>query len=118
MEGVLKQKVVYTALVSSQTVHSVCKIMPFSAYMILYASFVGLTYTENLVVLEDPAVGCVTITVNGFLYNPAIPLEVDHCEEFDVNICIEDIFAYDIDKRNIFENVTLFLSAKPARTCV
>lgn len=118
IDGMLKQKVVYTALVAAQTVHSVCRVFPFSAYIIPYASFVGLTYTENLVVLEDPAAGCTTITVNGFPYDPSVPLEVDLCEEFDVNACIEDIFAYDIDERNIFKNITLFLSAKPARTCV
>lgn len=117
IEGLLQQKVVYTALVASQTVHSVSKTIPFSAYVIPYASFTGLTYEENLVVLALPEVGCTTSIVNGFPYNPNTPLEVDLCEEFNVNACIEDIFAYDIDERNIFKNVTLFLSAKPARTC-
>lgn len=116
LEGVLEQKVIYTALVASQTVHSVCKAMPFSAYIIPYASFTGLTYTENITVITDPAT-CTTGVVNGFPYNPAVPLDVDLCEEFDVNVCVEDVFAYDIDARNIFKNTTLFLWAKPARTC-
>lgn len=116
LEGALEQKVVYTALVSSQTVHSVCKSMPFSAYIIPYASFIGLTFTENIIVVTDPTT-CTTAVVDGFPYNPAVPVEVDLCEEFDVNVCVEDVFAYDIDARNIFKNVTLFLWAKPARTC-
>lgn len=117
IEGVLEQKVVYTALVASQTVHSVCRAIPFSAYVIPYANFTGLVYEENIVVLANPDVDCTTITVNGFNYNPNTPIEVDLCEEFNVNVCIEDIFAYDIDQRNIFKNITLFLWAKPARTC-
>lgn len=117
VEGALEQKVIYTALVDSQTVHSVCKTVPFSAYIIPYANFIGLTYTQNITVLLDPA-NCTTGTVNGFPYNPQKPLEVDLCEEFEVNVCVEDVFAYDIDTRNIFKNITLFLYAKPARTCL
>lgn len=117
IEGLLEQKVVYTALVASQSVHSVSKTIPFSAYVIPYARFTGLTYEENIIVLADPLAGCTTTTVNGFPYDPNTPVAVDLCEEFNVNACIEDIFAYDIDERNIFKNVTLFLSAKPARTC-
>lgn len=116
VDGVLQQKVIYTALVDSQTVHSVCRTVPFSAYIIPYASFTGLTYTENITVLLDPA-NCTTGPVNGFPYNPAVPPEVDLCEEFEVNVCVEDVFAYDIDARNIFKNITLFLWAKPSSTC-
>lgn len=113
VEGVLEQKAVYTALVPSQSVHTVENQIPFNAYIIPYASFDGLTYEENLVVVEDPATPCVTKTVNGFLYNPANPLKVDLCENFDISVCVEDIFAYPVDERNIFKNTTLFLWAKP-----
>lgn len=116
LEGELEQKVVYTALVDSQTVHSMCKSVPFSAYIIPYASFVGLTYTENVEALLDPT-NCTTGPVNGFPYNPAETPEVDLCEEFEVSVCVEDVFAYDIDARNVFKNITLFLWAKPAGTC-
>ena len=42
VEGVLKQKVVYTGLVSTQSVHSVHNEIPFTAYVIPYAKFVGI----------------------------------------------------------------------------
>lgn len=113
VEGVLEQKAIYTALVSSQSVHTVENQIPFNAYIIPYANFDGLTYEEGLVVVEDPAAPCVTKTVNGFLFNPANPLKVDLCESFDVSVCVEDIFAYPVDERNIFKNTTLFLWAKP-----
>lgn len=117
VEGSIKQKVVYTALVSSQSVHSVCCQIPFNAYIVPYANFVGLTYTENIVVIKDPTIPCGTTLVNGFLYNPSEPIVVDLCDEFCVNSCVEDIFAYAIDERNVFKNVTLFLWAKLANFC-
>lgn len=116
LEGTLDQKIVYTALVDSQSVHSVCAAVPFSAYIVPYASFIGLTYEENITVVLDPET-CQTGTVNGFPYTPGTPIEVNLCEEFDVNVCVEDVFAYDIDQREIFKNITLFLWAKPAGNC-
>lgn len=113
VEGVLEQKAIYTALLPSQSVHTVENQIPFNAYIIPYASFEGLTYEEGLVVAEDPATPCVTSTVNGFLFNPDNPPKVDLCENFDVSVCVEDIFAYPVDERNIFKNTTLFLWAKP-----
>lgn len=118
IEGELKQKVVYTALVSSQSVHSIYKTIPFNAYIIVYPDFNGLTYVQDAVVIADPANPCETITVNGFSYNPNEIISVNLCEEFNTSVCIEDIFAYAIDERDIFKNVTLFLSAKPAGNCV
>lgn len=113
VEGVLEQKAIYTALTPSQSVHTVENQIPFNAYIIPYASFEGLTYEEGLVVAEDPATPCVTRTVNGFLFNPDNPPKADLCENFDVSVCVEDIFAYPVDERNIFKNTTLFLWAKP-----
>ena len=112
VQGYLKQKVVYTALVSTQTVHSACRIIPFSAYIIPYASFTGLTYKENLVVVTDEDT-CDTAIINGFLFDPEESLVVNLDEDFTVDACIEDIFAYAVDTRNIFKNITLFLYAKP-----
>lgn len=117
IEGALSQKVVYTALNVKQSVHSFENCIPFNAYIIPYASFVGLTYQEGIEVIADPESPCDTILINGFLYDPNEPIVVNLCEEFNVNSCIEDIFAYAIDERNVFKNTTIFLSAKPAATC-
>lgn len=116
VEGVLSQKVVYTGLVTTQSVHSACYEVPFSGYVIPYAKFEGLKYEENVEVILDPAT-CTTTTINGFAYNPDQPITVDLCEEFCVDAYIEDIFACMLDTRTIFNNVTLFLQAKVSQTC-
>ncbi|WP_155894507.1 DUF3794 domain-containing protein [Desulfotomaculum nigrificans] len=116
VEGVLSQKVVYTGLVTTQSVHSACYEVPFSGYVIPYAKFEGLKYEENVEVILDPAI-CTTTTINGFAYNPDQPITVDLCEEFCVDAYIEDIFACMLDTRTIFNNVTLFLQAKVSQTC-
>lgn len=118
VQGVLKQKVVYTALVDTQSVHSMHNEIPFTAYIIPYAKFQGLEYQENITVIADPnGDPCDTITINGYAYDPENPPVVDLCEEFCVNGYIEDIFAYAMDCRTIFKNVTLFLLAKPGTVC-
>lgn len=118
IEGVLRQKVVYTGLVESQSVHSTHNEIPFTAYIIPYAKFDGLAYEENITVIDSSAAEpCQTMTINGFAYDPANPPVVDTCEEFCVSSYVEDIFAYAIDKRTIFKNVTLFLLAKPETVC-
>ncbi|TYQ18282.1 UNVERIFIED_CONTAM: uncharacterized protein DUF3794 [Acetivibrio alkalicellulosi] len=118
VEGVLTQKVVYTGLVNTQSVHSACFKVPFSTYIIPYAKFVGLEYEENVEVILDPdTVPCTTTTINGFAFNPNDPINVDLCEEFCVDAYIEDIFAHMLDVRTIFKNVTLFLQAKPSTVC-
>lgn len=118
VEGTLKQKVVYTGLVASQSVHSVHNEIPFTAYIIPYAKFEGLEYEENITVIADPnGDPCDTITINGFAFDPANPPVVDLCEEFCVKGYVEDIFAYAIDCRTIFKNITLFLLAKPGTIC-
>lgn len=117
IEGALSQKVIYTALTVTQSVHSVTSCIPFNAYIIPYASFVGLMYQEGIEVIADAEAPCATVRINGFLYDPNEPIVVNLCEEFKVNSCIEDIFAYAIDERTVFKNTTLFLSAKPAATC-
>lgn len=102
IEGVLKQKIVYTANVDVQSVHSAHFEIPFVSFIIPYAKFEGLTY--------DP-------TINGFYFNPNTEITPDLCEEFSIDTCIEDIFACLINERQVFKNVTLFLYAKPRLMC-
>lgn len=102
IEGVLRQKVVYTADVDEQSVHSAHFEIPFVAFIVPYASFEGLTY--------DP-------TVDGFFFNPEEPIVPNLCENFSVEACIEDIFVYALDERTVFKNITLFLYARPSGNC-
>lgn len=115
IEGVLKQKIVYTGLVDEQSVHSAHYTMPFSAFIIPYAKFEGLKYEENVSVVDENGN---TVVINGFGFNPNDPIVVDLCEEFSVKAYIEDIFAYALDCRTIFKNVTLFLQGKVVKPCV
>ena len=116
VEGTLKQKVVYTALVSTQSVHSACFEVPFSAFIIVYAKFQDLEIVEDITVVVDPDT-CETTVISGFPYDPENPPVVDLCEEFKVDVFIEDIFACELDERNVFKNTTLFLKATPAVSC-
>ena len=95
VEGYLKQKIVYTADVSVQSVHSAHFEMPFSAFIIVYPKFVNVS---GGVVPVDTAI-------------------VDVNQDFCVETCIEDVFAKELDERTIFKNVTLFLRAKPSTPC-
>lgn len=115
VQGELKQKIVYTGLVSDQSVHSTHFCMPFSAFIIPYAKFEGLTYEENVSVI-DPVTGNV-IQIDGFGYIPSNPIVVDLCEDFCVEVYIEDIFAYALDLRTVFKNTTMFLQAKVVTSC-
>lgn len=74
VEGLIKQKIVYTADVPEQTVHSAHSETLFSSFIIL----------NNTVDLED---------------------------EFCVYPCIEDVYVKAFNKREIFKNITLFLTA-------
>ncbi len=114
IEGVLKQKIVYTGLVDQQSVHSAHYTMPFSAFIIPYAKFEGLEYDQNVTVVDENGN---TVVINGFGFNPEDPIVVDLCEEFAVKAYIEDIFAYALDCRTVFKNVTLFLQGKVIKPC-
>lgn len=113
IEGVLNQKVVYTANVATQSVHSAHFSVPFSAFIIPYANFEGLKYVPNVEV--EPGVfrdvfayyGC----EDDFVIQPVL------CEEFSVDAYIEDIFAYALDERTVFKNTTIFLLAKVSKVC-
>ena len=113
IEGFLKQKVVYTANVSSQSVHSAHFTVPFSAFVIPYANFEGLTYMENVEVTPG-------VFKNVFAYygcDANLTLQPILCEEFSVEVFIEDIFAYALDDRTVFKNTTLFFLAKVFKSC-
>lgn len=95
IEGVLKQKIVYTADVDVQSVHSAHFEIPFSAFIILYPKF-------------SNAVGGIV---------PVTTALVDLNEDFCIDACIEDVYVQAMDPRTIFKNVTLFLRAKPLPSC-
>ncbi|MCF8010378.1 MAG: DUF3794 domain-containing protein [Clostridiales bacterium] len=77
IEGMLEQKVLYTADVPEQSIHTTHFNVPFSAFIVL----------REDTTLED---------------------------EFDIDICVEDVFVDSFSPREIFKNVTLFLRARPA----
>lgn len=113
IEGILRQKVVYTANVSSQSVHSAHFCIPFSAFVIPYANFEGLTYMENVEVQPG-------VFKNVFAYygcDTPLVLQPVLCEEFSVDVLIEDIFSYALDERTVFKNTTLFFLAKVSKSC-
>lgn len=116
VEGTLKQKIIYTGLVDSQSVHSAHNCIPFTAFIIAYAKFVGIEPVENVEVLIDPAT-CTTEIITGFPFDPTKGITVDLCEEFCVDSFVEDVFAYTLDERTVFKNITLFLKANPVLQC-
>lgn len=115
IEGTLKQKVVYTAEVDVQSVHSAHYEVPFIAFLIPYAKFEGLVYQTNIQVFNPVTNG--PIFINGYIYGAGEDITVDLCEEFNIEKCIEDIYVYALDKRKVFKNVTVFLKAIPKATC-
>lgn len=115
IEGTLKQKVVYTAEVSTQSVHSAHYEVPFIAFIIPYAKFEGLEYQENIEVY-DPETNSSKL-INGYILSGNNNIVVDLCEEFNIEKCIEDIYVYALDKRKVFKNVTVFLKAIPSTSC-
>lgn len=115
IEGTLKQKIVYTAEVDVQSVHSANYEVPFIAFIIPYAKFEGATYQENIEVYDPVTDG--PIVINGYNYDCELGINVDLCEEFNIEKCIEDIYVYALDKRRIFKNITVFLKAKPGASC-
>lgn len=109
VEGVLKQKIVYTAEVETQSVHSAHYEIPFISYIIPYAKFENAEYQQDISVYDPVTDG--EILVNGFIKTGTGDIVVDLDEEFSVDTCIEDIYVYALDKRTVFKNVTLFLKA-------
>lgn len=87
IEGQLCQKVVYTALETSQPLHSAHFYVPFSSFIVVPEQITFETVTED------------SFNVN-----------------FDVNTCIEDVTSCVIDKRSILKQVTLMLYAVPTQS--
>ncbi|MEW9080837.1 hypothetical protein [Terrisporobacter glycolicus] len=111
IEGVLKQKIVYTAELPDQSVHSAHFEVPFIAFIIPYANFEGLTGAETLTVYDEEIDDCKEIT--GYRYDPTVAIVPDLNEEFEVKACIEDIYVNALEPKKVFKNVTAFFSAKP-----
>lgn len=111
IEGVLKQKVVYTAELSEQSVHSAHFEVPFIAFIIPYASFEGLTGPQTLTVYDAELDNCKEIT--GFVYDQTVEITPNLEEQFDVKACIEDIYVKALGPKKVFKNVTAFFSATP-----
>ncbi len=84
VEGILNQKIVYTADVPQQNVHSAHFNIPFSAFIVIPKC----------------------IQMNGENFDA---LDVTFC----VEKCVEDVFVKAFNNREIFKNVTLFLRALP-----
>jgi len=116
IEGVLKQKIVYTAELADQSVHSAHFEVPFIAFIIPYASFEGLTGPETLTVYDAEIDSCKEIA--GYRYDPAVEIVPDLNEEFEVKACIEDIYVNALEPKKVFKNVTAFFSAKPSPVVV
>ena len=116
IEGVLKQKVVYTAELSEQSVHSAHFEVPFIAFIIPYASFEGLTPAAPLTVYDEEISSCKEIT--GYIYDPEVEILPDLNEEFEIQACIEDIYVKALGPKKVFKNVTAFFSAKPNPTVI
>lgn len=125
VEGTIRQKVVYTAEVAEQSVHSAHYEVPFLAYIIPYANFEDTTYQENVEVVtelgDDPldSTGNVVQTLDrAFVAGSDMSnIAPNLCEEFVVDTCIEDVFIYALDSRTMFKNITLFLRARLATSC-
>ncbi|MGL5347799.1 MAG: DUF3794 domain-containing protein [Peptostreptococcaceae bacterium] len=111
VEGKLIQKIVYTAEVAVQSVHSAHYEIPFSAFIIPYTKVDGDPKSYTVIDPTDPKK---TIVIVGYR---ADELVIDLCEDFCVDAYIEDVYITAMDCRTMFKNVTLFLRAKPVPQC-
>lgn len=94
IEGQLCQKVVYTADIPDQPVHSAHFYVPFSSFIVVPKD---IEFTNSL---------GQTVTLDALDVN------------FDVNACVEDVNACILDNRRIIKQVTLMLSAVPNQTSI
>ncbi|MGL5347795.1 MAG: hypothetical protein ACRDA3_10625 [Peptostreptococcaceae bacterium] len=116
VDGLLKQKITYTGDVLSQSVHMFKNEYPFSTHIIVYSKFKNTSNLTTDIVVIDPLDNTKTIVIDGYLYNDDNQIEIDLCENFCVDILIEDVFAELLNCETIFKSVTLFLSAKPSHS--
>ncbi len=93
VEGQLCQKVVYTAALEEQSVHSAHFYVPFSSFIVVPRDIV-------------------------FTNADGTQTTVDACSvKFEVNVCIEDVSICVLDNRKILKQVTLMLYAVPTQSC-
>ncbi|MGL4913861.1 MAG: hypothetical protein ACRC3Y_15675 [Romboutsia sp.] len=116
VNGLLKQKIIYTGDNFSQSVHMFKHEYPFSTYIIVYAKFKDISALTTDIVVIDPLDNTKTIIIDGYLYNNNNPVEVNLCEDFCVDVFVEDIFTKLVNSETIFKSISLFLSAKPSIT--
>ena len=93
VEGELCQSITYTADLCNQPVHSAHFIIPFSAYIVI----------PKCVRIIDKFTCCEKMIDSLFIH-------------FQVNPCVENVFIQEISKRQIIQNVLLFLHAIPLTT--
>ncbi len=93
IEGQLCQKVVYTANLVDQPVHSAHFYVPFSSYIVVPRDII---FTD---------VNGTQTTVDAGNVN------------FDVGVCIEDVSVCVLDCRRLLKQVTMMLYAKPTQSC-
>jgi hypothetical protein len=91
VEGILEQKIVYTADKPTQPVHSAHFCVPFSAFIII----------------ANP--------INELPTTPLTP--PPEADEFCVDTCVEDVYIKLLTPRKFFKNVTLLLNARKVITC-
>lgn len=113
--GIINQKIVYTANVSSQSVHVIECSHLFHSYIILYPKFTNTSEILDDITAINPSDPTKTVKINGYLYTEDVDIEVDIYEEFSVTSCIEDILAKLLNDRTIFKSITIFIYARP--TC-
>ena len=113
IDGILRQKIIYTANVPEQSTHSFCMEHPFGAYIVPYAKFSNTSgYTTDIIVI-DPDNPKSTISIDGYLYSHNENIVIDLCENFIIYPCIEDIYAKLLDCNTIFKSINIFFYSKP-----
>lgn len=115
INGGLNQKIIYAAD-ATQPVYSVNLEIPFVAFIIVYPKFEGIQYQENIQVY-NPETNASAL-INGYLLAGNTDIVVDLCENFNIEKCIENIYLHALDKRSIFENITLFFKASSVGPCI
>lgn len=115
--GCIKQKIIYVSSNSSNPMHAIESSCPFQTYIIVYPKFTNVPNQLTDITIIDPLNPSATDVINGYYSTSDDPIEIDLCEEFCINVCIEDIFVKVLDPRTIFKNITLFLSSSPASAC-
>lgn len=93
IEGQICQKLVYTADIEDQPVHSAHFYVPFSSFIVVPKDIVFTDINGNTTTVD----ACTT--------------------QFEVNACIEDASICILDNRSILKQVTLMLNAVPTQSC-